>query len=113
MKVNKHGAIQVLCSKLLETFRFYDENDYEYEIFSIVSIARAWGNVILAGKRGSSRHSTTSFSESVVVAETSYQMLEVLPFCNRERSQPPSITKTVLTFLVKKSTMKLSGVYIF
>ena len=27
---------------------------------------------ILAGKRGSSRHSTTSFSENVVVAGTSY-----------------------------------------
>ena len=26
---------------LLETFRFYDENDYEYEIFAIVSSARA------------------------------------------------------------------------
>ena len=26
------------------------------------------------GKRGSRRHSTTSFSENVVVAETSYQM---------------------------------------
>ena len=56
----------------------------------------------MAGKRGSRRHSTTSFSESVVVAGTSYQMLEVLAFCNLERAQPPSITITVLTFLVKK-----------
>ena len=55
------------------------------------------------GKLGSRRHSTTSFSENVVVAETSYQMLDVLAFCNRERAQPPSITITVLTFLVKKS----------
>ena len=29
---------------------------------------------ILAGKRDSRRHSTTSFSENVVVAGTSYQM---------------------------------------
>ena len=35
---------------------------------------------ILAGKCGSRRHSTTSFSENVEVAETSYQMLEVLAF---------------------------------
>ena len=35
-------------------------------------------NVILAGKRDSRRHSTTSFSEGVVVAGTSYQSLEVL-----------------------------------
>ena len=33
-------------------------------------------------------------------------MLEVLVFCNRERAQPPSTKITVLTFLVKKSTMK-------
>ena len=69
--------------------------------------------VILAGKRGSRRHSTTSFSESVVVAETRYQMLEAATFCNRERPLPPSITTKVLTFLVKKSTMKNSGVSIF
>ena len=47
----------------IESFSFQDENDYEYEIFSIVSSACAWGSVILAGKRGSPRHSTTSFSE--------------------------------------------------
>ena len=56
----------------------------------------------MAGKRGSRRHSTTSFNKSVVAAGTSYQMLEVLAFWNRERAQPPSITITVLTFLVKK-----------
>ena len=77
------------------------------------SSARAWGSVVLAEKRGSRRHSTTSFSKSVVLAGTSYQMLEVLAFCNLERAQPPSITITVLTFLVKKSTMKNSGVSIF
>ena len=64
-------------SQALESFRLQDQNDYEYEIFSIVSSARAWGSQILAGKRGNRRHSTTSFSKSVVVAETSYQMLEV------------------------------------
>ena len=40
-------------------------------------------------------------------------MFEVLAFCNLERAQPPSITITVITFVVKKSTMKDSGVYIF
>ena len=32
-------------------FRFDDEDDYEYENFSIPSRARAWASVILAGKR--------------------------------------------------------------
>ena len=54
---------------VLESFRFWNEDGYEYEIFSIPSSARAWTSVILAGKRGSRRHSTTSFSENVVVAE--------------------------------------------
>ena len=69
----------------METFRFWDEDHNEYVIFSVLSGTRAWTSVILAGKRGSRRHSTTSFSENVEVAETSYQMLEVLSFCDRER----------------------------
>ena len=40
----------------------------------------------LAGKRGSRRHSTTSFKANVEVGETIYQMLEVLSFCDRERA---------------------------
>jgi len=46
------------------------EPNYKKEIFSILSNARALTRVILTGKRDSRRHSTTSFSESVVVAET-------------------------------------------
>ena len=67
--------------------------------------------VILAGKSGSRRHSATSFSENVEVAETSYQMLEV--FCDQERVQPPSLKVTVLTFQVKNGKMKLYGESIF
>ena len=57
----------------------------------------------------------TSLSENVVVAETSYQMLGILSFSERERALPTTSTEiSVLTFVVKKkSTMKLSGVYIF
>ena len=58
-------------------------------------------------------HSTTSFSESVVLAGTSYQMLEVSAFFNRERAQPPSVKITMQTFLVEKSAMKLSVMSIF
>ena len=54
--------------------------------FSTLNSSRAWASVILAGKRDSRRHCTTSFRESVVVAEASHQMLEVLSFCNRERA---------------------------
>ena len=65
----------IYCS--IESFRNWDEDDYEYQIFSMLSIAHAWASVNLAGKRDSLRHSTTSFSENVVVAGTSYQILEV------------------------------------
>ena len=41
-------------------------------------------SVILVGKRDSRRESS-DFSENVVVAETSYQMLKVLSFCTQER----------------------------
>ena len=60
-----------LVSFLLENVRFRDEDD------SIPNSALARTNVILAGKRGSRRHSTTSCSTNIVVAETSYQILEV------------------------------------
>ena len=53
--------------------------------------------MILAGKRGSHHHSTMSFSVNVVVAETSYRMLEVLSFCDGKR-----IKITVLIFLVNQ-----------
>ena len=55
-----------------------------YEFFSILNSARARASVILAGKRGSRRHSTTSLSENVEVAETSSRGVEVLSFCDRE-----------------------------
>ena len=68
----------------LNKYRPFDQSDYEYKILSVLS-ARTRTSVILAGKRGSRRHSTTSFSENVEVAETSYQMLQVLSFFDRER----------------------------
>ena len=42
----------------------------------MLSSAREWTSVILAGKQDSRRHSTTSFAENDVVTKTSYQMLE-------------------------------------
>ena len=78
-------------------------NDCENEIFPILNSARARTSLILAGKRGSRRRSTTSFRENVVLAKTSYHMLEIVSISDREK-----------TFVVKKvGTMKLSGVSIF
>ena len=64
----------VIGQEVLENFRFWDEGNYKYEIFSILSIAHAWTSVILAGKRDSRRHSSQGFSENVVLTGTSFQM---------------------------------------
>ena len=56
--------------------------------------------------------STTSFSENVVMAKISYQMLGILSLSDRKRALPPSTEISVLTLVVKKSTKKVSGVYI-
>ena len=63
----------------------------------------------LAGKRGSRRHSTTSYSANIVVGETIYQMLKVSSFCDQERAYPTSLKITVLTFLGKNGKMKFPG----
>ena len=53
----------------------------------MLSSARALTSVILAGKRDSRCHSTTSFAENVVVTKTGYQMLEAkFFFFGRERA---------------------------
>ena len=70
-------------------------------------------NVILAGKCDTHRHSTTSFSENVVVAKTSYHMLGILSFSDREWALTPSTEISVLTSVVEESTMKIFGVSIF
>ena len=49
---------------------FWDEDDYENEIFSKLSSVRARTNVIR-------RYSTTSFGKNVVMTRTSYQVFEV------------------------------------
>ena len=68
----------------IETFRFWDKYDYEYEIFSILSIACALTGIILVGKHDCGHHSIMSFNKNVVVTETSYKVLEVLSFCSWE-----------------------------
>ena len=52
-----------------------------------------------------------SFSENVVVAKTSYQMLGILSFSDRERAlKPPSTEISALTLVVKKYNKVFRGV---
>ena len=48
----------------VQVYWFCNEDDYENQIFSILSSAKAWTSVILAGKRDSRRHSKTGFREN-------------------------------------------------
>ena len=77
------------------------------EIFHVLSSGRARTSVILAGKCDSHRHSTTRFSGNIVLAKTSYQMLGILSFSDREWALTPSTERSVLTFVVEK----VQGVY--
>ena len=66
--------------------------------------------------RGKSIFSSNTFYfefESSCWRKQDNQVLEVLPFCNRESAEPPSLKITVLTFLVKNGQLKLSGKSIF
>ena len=65
----------------------------------------------LAGKRGSLRHSTTSFSENVDVREKSYVNYQVLGKFILLR--PGEGSNNCANFSGEKSTIKLSGVSIF
>ena len=70
--------------------------------FSLPSASLDLKVLILAGQRDSRHYSTTCFTANVLVEESSYQLLEVLTFCDREGTQIPSIKITALTFLLKK-----------
>ena len=53
-----------------------------------------------------------SFSENVVVTETSFKVLEILSFCGREMAYAPSVKITVPIFWVKnKCNEAFRGVY--
>ena len=43
----KYRIIKVRVQELLESFRFKDEDDYKYKIFSILSIVWAKASIIL------------------------------------------------------------------
>ena len=70
----------------LSQFPVVSPPPHRLNIDRCISCVRVRTNVILAGKCDSHRHSSTSFSENVVVAKTSYQMLQILSFIDRERA---------------------------
>ena len=79
--------------------------------FSILSSACV---VILAGKRESRRHSNTSFRENVVVAKTSYQLLGILSFSDRDHSsgkKKSSVKRSGVSRMSSSSNLKLSNIY--
>ena len=79
-----HTCISLkFCNRDLQILR---RERLHVKIFSILSRARTWASVILAGKLDSCHCSTMSFMEVVVLPETIYQMWEVLSFFSGERA---------------------------
>ena len=81
--------------KTLITLKWFSTNEktrtakrmrFSQYLVGLLSTASTWTRFILAGKCISRRHSTTSFSENVVVAKKSYQMLEALKLCYQEKA---------------------------
>ena len=98
---------------VIRVFNFIRRERLRGRRFShLLSGARARTNVILAGKRDNPRHSNTSFSENIVVAKTSYQIVGILSFSDLKRAWTPSTEISVLTFVVKKKVQRrFRGVY--
>ena len=65
------------------------------------------------GKRGSRRHSATSFSENVEVAETSYQNVSSFIILRLGEGITSFTTGNSGNFSSENSKMKLSGEFIF
>ena len=68
LRIRRQTLTSVLCVfvvwYIIHICSAHDQEGYEYaETFSVV-LSIAWTNVILAGKRDSRRHATTSFSEN-------------------------------------------------
>ena len=106
LKIYTQNHAKILVFDLyseLRVLRFWDEDEYEYEISSILSVAHAWTSVILAGKSDSRHHSTTSFGANVVcwLREQVIKCFIIsLSFSINNRSN----------FFCEKSKMELSGV---
>ena len=93
-----------------QSFRFEDDNNYEYYIFSVLSSAHAGASVILAGKSDSRRHFTTGFSKS-----GGNKLLNVRSFIILQKGE--GLTSFSIDnradIYVKKSKKKISGVSFF
>ena len=72
------------------TFRLQDENDYEYEIFSLDNIERAQTSFILAGKTWYRRHFSARFRKNVVVSKQVKTTVAVLAFLDQQKSSVTS-----------------------
>ena len=96
----------------MESSRFDDEGDYEYEIFLTLSSARALANVILAEKRDSLRHSTTGFNENVVVGGNKLSNVRSFIILLYGEGLTSFSINNHSHLLGKKSKMKLSVVFV-
>ena len=92
----------VSCWRGNGTFRFLDENDYEYKIFSWSHIEHAQTNVILAGKTSHCHHFITRFCKNVVLSKQGKNTVAVWHFSIKKKAQLPAIRITEQPLLLTK-----------
>ena len=81
---------------VLESFRFLDEDDYEYEIVSHNNSERAQTNIILDGKTWYCRQFSTRFCKKSCRVKTS----QVLAFSDRQKGSVSSKENNWVTYTV-------------
>ena len=86
----------------------YSQTIYERAIDSktrttmSTSIAHAWTSVILAGKCGSQRHSATSFSENVALADASFRVIGFI-ICSAGSNLTSSCVSIIWEYVKKRN----------
>jgi len=94
VKFKEHKKNSPVFLVSIESLRFWDKYDYNYEIFPILSNTQEWTSIIMTRKRDSHHHSSTSFSTNFVVAKTRF-ISNVRSFIDilRSKERITSITK--------------------
>ena len=93
----------------MESFRFWDENGYEYEIFSMNNSERSLTSVILVGKTSYRRHFSTRFFFYRPIKTSQQHGSSLGIFRSTKKVKLPAIKITEEPTLLTKSKINRPG----